>query len=207
MGRKDATDRRTPGDIVGAADASALRDLYRPLIEAAPLPMAAVEGPQHRVRSVNPAFCRLIGAAQDAVIGRPVAEVVPQWADSQALLDRVSRTGKAETALDQPQARPGSGVWSWTVWPLQGPGKRPVDGLMILVSDTSDGEQFRQQLTAMNQALLVSSVEQHTLTDTAEALTAQVTAQKVLLETILEQAAEEIVVRDAQGRLLLANAE
>ena len=72
MGRKDTIGRRTPGDSVGAADASALLDLCRPLLEAAPLPMAAVEGPQHRVRSVNLAFCRLIGATQEAVIGRPV---------------------------------------------------------------------------------------------------------------------------------------
>ncbi|HEX7547495.1 MAG TPA: sigma 54-interacting transcriptional regulator, partial [Candidatus Methylomirabilis sp.] len=207
MGRKDATGQWTPGDIGGTAEASILLDLCRPLIEAAPLPMAAVEGPQHRMCSVNLAFCRLIGAAPDAVIGRPVAAAVPQWLGSQALLDRVSRTGKAETAVDQPKVRPGSGVWSWTVWPVRAPGKRPVDGLMILVSDRSDAEQFRQQLTAINQALVVSSVEQHTLTETAEALAAQVTTQKVLLETILEQAVEEIVVRDAQGRLLLANAE
>ena len=181
MGRKDTIGRRTPGDSVGAADASALLDLCRPLLEAAPLPMAAVEGPQHRVRSVNLAFCRLIGATQEAVIGRPVAEVVPQWAGSQALLDRVSRTGKAETAVDPPQSRLGSGVWSWTVWPVRRPGKRSIDGLMILVSVTSDTEQFRQQLTAINQALVVSSIEQHSLRDTAEALTAQVTTQNILL--------------------------
>jgi len=56
MGRKDTTGRWTLGDIGGGADASALLDLCHPLIEAAPLPMAAMEGPQHRVRSVNP--CR-----------------------------------------------------------------------------------------------------------------------------------------------------
>jgi hypothetical protein len=33
MGRKDVTDRRTPGAIGGAVDASAQRDLCRPLIE------------------------------------------------------------------------------------------------------------------------------------------------------------------------------
>jgi transcriptional regulator with GAF, ATPase, and Fis domain/PAS domain-containing protein len=203
MARAKATGRRTASDA--AAHARARQG--PPLFEAAPLPLAVVEGPQHVVRAVNPAFCRLIGAAPDAVIGRPVAEVVPQWPGSQALLDRVARTGTAETVGDPPQGRPGAGGWSWTVWPVRGPGTRPVAGVMILGSEPSDADQGRQQLTAINQALVVSSVEQHTLTDTAEALTAQVTAQNVLLETILEQAAEEIVVRDAHGRLLLANAE
>ena len=206
MGREGRTGRLRPSDAAGDAEGSALARRCRPLIEAAPLPMAVVEGPQHLVRSVNPAFCRVIGAAAETVIGRPFAEVVPAWAGSQALLDRVARTGAAETLVDQPQARPAAGVWSWTVWPVEGPGRRPV-GLMILVPETPDTDQFRQQLTAMNQALVVASVRQHELTDAAEALTAQVTAQKALLEAILEQAAEEIVVRDAQGRLLLANAE
>jgi PAS domain-containing protein len=103
MARAKATGRRTASDA--AAHARARQG--PPLFEAAPLPLAVVEGPQHVVRAVNPAFCRLIGAAPDAVIGRPVAEVVPQWAGSQALLDRVDRTGEAVALVEQ--ARPASG--------------------------------------------------------------------------------------------------
>jgi transcriptional regulator with PAS, ATPase and Fis domain len=206
MGRVDTTGRRTPRTAAKAAEVSARWDLCRSLIDAAPLPMAAVEGPQHVIRAVNPAFCRLLEAAEDRVVGRPFAAAVPAWAGSQAVLDRVARTGEAAAVMDQPQARSGSGLWSCLVWPVRGPRGRPM-GLLLLVPDTPATEQFRHQLTAMNEALVVSSVEQHARTDAAEAVTAQVTAQNVLLETILEQAAEEIVVRDPQGRLLLANAE
>ncbi len=90
---------RRPRNIVEGAEASGLWGLCRPVIEAAPLPMAAVEGPEHRVRSVNPAFCRLIEAAREAVIGRPFVEAVPAWAGSQALLDRVSRPAGAAAQL------------------------------------------------------------------------------------------------------------
>jgi len=82
VGRKNATGRLTPSDVAEDTEARALWHLLRHLIEASPLPMAAVEGPQHRVRSMNPAFCRVIGAARDGVIGRPFAEVVPAWAGS-----------------------------------------------------------------------------------------------------------------------------
>ena len=207
MDRADATGQRIPQDCAQDAEASALALLCRSLTEASPLPMAAVEGPEHLVRAVNLPFCRLIGAAKEAVVGRPFAEAVPAWVGSQALLDRVSRTGAAETLLDQARAHPATGVWSCTVWPVQGSAGRPVGILMVQAPETTDVEQFHRQLLTMNQALVVSSVRQHELTGAAEALNARLAAQNALLETILEQAAEEIVVRDAQGRLLLANAE
>jgi transcriptional regulator with PAS, ATPase and Fis domain len=202
MGKADTTPRRA----AASAEGSVLRDLCRPVSEAAPLPMVAVEGPQHLVRWVNAAFCRVIGVAPEVIIGQPFGAAVPAWVASQALLDRVARTGEPETVVDPPDARAGAGRWTGTVWPVQGPGGKRL-GLLIQVTDRPETDPFRQQLTAMNEALVVSSVAQHARTDAAEALTAQVTAQKILLETILEQAAEEIVVRDAAGRLLLANAE
>ena len=203
MGRAPTTRHQTPNE---AAEVSPLAALCRPLIEASPVPMAAVAGPHHVVCAVNAPFCRLIGAPPETVLGQPFAAVVPAWAGSSALFDRVARTGQAEAAVDQPQAAPGAGGWSCLVWPVRGPRGHPA-GLLLLVPEPPGADPFCQRLTALNEALVVSSVAQQERTDTAEALTAQVTAQNVLLERILEQAAEEIVVRDREGRLLLANAE
>ena len=201
MGRAPTTRHQTPNEAVKG---SALASLCRPLLEVSPVPMAAVAGPQHVVCVENAPFCRLIGAASETVIGRPFAAVVPAWATSQAVLDQVARTGQAETVVDQPLGDASGGVWSCAVWPLRASGERPVRVLIIQAPETPDADQFRRQLQAMNQALVVSSVRQQERTEAAEALTA---GHKAVLEAILEQAPAEIVVRDAQGRLLWANTE
>ncbi|MCS3808783.1 PAS domain-containing protein [Xanthomonas sp. 4461] len=68
------------------------------LFEQAPMFMAFLSGPQHRVEFANPCYSRLIGHRD--VIGRPLAEALPDALEQGHLrhLDEVYRSGRAYTA-------------------------------------------------------------------------------------------------------------
>ena len=131
--------------------------------------MVAVEGPAHVVRYLNPAFARLAGKRPDELIGRPFAEAVPEGAGNGcvALLDRVFRTGTPESLAEQEHRRADRRYWSYAVWAILGADERPA-GVMIQVTDATETAVYRRQATAMNEALLVSSVRQHELIDAIE---------------------------------------
>jgi len=156
--------------------------------------MVAVEGTTHIVRHLNDAFARLVGNTRTELIGRPFAEAVPEGANNGcvALLDRVYSTGKSEELVEQyhtgltPPA-----YWTYSVWAVLGLDDRPA-GVIIQVTDVTVAAIFRQQVTEMNQALVLSSVRQHQLTATADDLNVALQASEVeyrrLLETSQEQA-------------------
>ncbi|WP_249054646.1 PAS domain-containing protein [Xanthomonas nasturtii] len=80
------------------------------LFEQAPMFMAFLSGPQHRVEFANPCYSRLIGHRD--VIGRPLAEALPEVVEQGDLrrLDEVFRSGRAFSATALPynvQAVPG----------------------------------------------------------------------------------------------------
>ncbi|AJQ88014.1 PAS domain-containing protein [Xanthomonas oryzae pv. oryzicola] len=68
------------------------------LFEQAPMFMAFLSGPQHRVEFANPCYSRLIGHRD--VIGRPLAEALPDAVEQGHLgrLDEVYRSGRAFSA-------------------------------------------------------------------------------------------------------------
>jgi PAS domain S-box-containing protein len=141
--------------------------------------MVAVEGTTHVVIYVNPAFARLVGRERNDLIGRPFAEAVPEGDRNGclALLDRVFRTGTPENLAEQEhrqvQTRPV--YWSYAVWAILGADDRPA-GVMIQVTDTTETALFRQQATAMNEALLVSATRQHEFAAVAESLNVRLQA-------------------------------
>ncbi|MBV6884185.1 hybrid sensor histidine kinase/response regulator [Xanthomonas euvesicatoria] len=80
------------------------------LFEQAPMFMAFLSGPQHRVEFANPCYSRLIGHRD--VIGRPLAEALPDAVEQGHVrrLDDVYRSGRAFSANALPynvQAVPG----------------------------------------------------------------------------------------------------
>ena len=88
-----------------------LLDLCHSLMERSPMPMAELEGVGHVMRYVNPAFCRLVGKSTEALIGKPFAETVQEGDKCLVLLDRVYRTGEAETHTESayPELHPPTG--------------------------------------------------------------------------------------------------
>jgi signal transduction histidine kinase/CheY-like chemotaxis protein len=156
--------------------------LCRYFSELSPQPMVAVEGTTYLARHVNEAFARLVGKNRTELIGRPFAEAVPEGDNNGclALLDRVYRTGTPENLVEQQHGQTPPAYWSYVVWAILGLDDHPA-GVIIQVTDVTETAIFRRQTTDMNQALVVSSVRQHELTEAAEKLNASLKASELAL--------------------------
>jgi len=177
-------------DETGAAAGGPTFDLpglCRYFSELSPQPMVAVEGTTHIVRHVNEAFARLAGKKRTDLIGRLFAEAVPEGKNNGclALLDRVYRTGKPETLVEQQHGQTPTAYWSYAVWAILGLDDHPA-GVIIQVTGVTETAIFRRQAMEMNEALVLSSVRQHELTEAAEASEVK---YRRLFETSQKQAA------------------
>jgi light-regulated signal transduction histidine kinase (bacteriophytochrome) len=101
--------------------------------------------------------------------------MVPEGEACLALLDRVYRTGEAETFTKPEPVESHPEFWSYVMWPILGGNERPL-GVMIQMNETIT---FHQQAVAMNQSLLLAGIRQHELTEAAE-------KQKVQLQLEIE---------------------
>jgi len=169
-----------------------LPQLCRYFSELSPQPMIAVEGTTHIVRHLNEAFARLVGKKRMELIGRPFAEAVPEGANNGciALLDRVYRTGMPENLVEQEHAQTPPTYWSYVVWAILGLDNQAA-GVIIQVTDVTETAIYRRQTTEMNEALVLSSVRQHELTEAAEASEDK---YRNLFETSQRQAAALAVI-------------
>ncbi len=176
--------RHVEAGSAGSAEINAALRSCRAMMTCSPLPLVAVEGQEHAVRYVNPAFCLLVGKEAEELLNRPFALAVPEGKANGciALLERVTQTGVTETLADQEHARASlpdssrSGVyWSYVAWPILANEGHTI-AVMIQVTDSTGIAQFRHQVTTMNQELLLSSVRQHELREVAEALNARLQA-------------------------------
>jgi PAS domain S-box-containing protein len=151
-----------------AAEVPDLLHLCHTIFDSSPLPIAVVEGEKHTLRYVNPAFCHLDGTSKEQLIGKRFGEI---WLGDGYLssLDRVYRTGEAETHAEPERSEPQTAYWSYAMWPVKDADEHTT-GVVIQVTETAV---FRQQSTAMNQELLLSGLRQHELIEVAERLNAQ----------------------------------
>jgi light-regulated signal transduction histidine kinase (bacteriophytochrome) len=128
--------------------------------------MATVEGAEHIVRYANPAFCALVGKTVEELIGSPMSGVMPPGDECLSAFDRVYQTRQSEIHTGHDDSSSRGFCWSYAVWPVLTTDDRLV-GSMIEVSETAF---FHRRATAMNQALLIGSVQQHELNEQARAL-------------------------------------
>lgn len=151
----------------------------RSLSDLSPLPLVSVDGTTHVVSYLNPAFAQLVGKEWADLVGRPFAEAVPEGSGNGclALLDRIFRTGTAESLAEQEhqQTQPTRIFWSYSAWATFGADERP-DGVMIQVTDSTASANFHAQAAAINEALMVSSLRQHELTAAAQSLSVRLRA-------------------------------
>ncbi len=159
--------------------------LCRAVADASPLPMAALGGPLHTVRYVNLAFCLLNGKSKDELIGTAFCEITPGTNECMLLLDRVAKTGLADSHTGQEHSGIHPLYRSYAMWPLLGADHSHV-GIMIQVTEAT---KFYDDAVAMNQALLLSSIRQHELTESADLLNVQLQAA-----IILAKKAEEALI-------------
>ncbi len=140
----------------------------RVLFEGSPLPVAALAGPDHTLRYVNPAFCGLVDKSKNDLIGKPFAEVV-FWEGCLALLDHVYSTGEAVVHAEPEGTEAHPAGRSYTIWPIRGAEDSPAE-ILVQVDETA---RIYQQAIAMNQQLLLSGMRQLELREMAESLNAQ----------------------------------
>lgn len=162
-----------------------LRSLAAPLIERAPLPMIEVEGPDYRVCFVNSAFCLLVGANRQDLLGKPFAEIVSNGATCLPILDRVYRTGGSETQVVPAAAEPDAACWLIAMWPTLG-----TDGPGRVIVQLTKAAPFRQDIVAINEALLLGGLRQHELRELSDAANArsqvEITERKHAEQSLLE---------------------
>ena len=151
------------------------------IAEQSPLPLATVEGALHILRYVNPAFCLLLDKPKGELIGKPFSEVMQDKDEFLSLLEQVYQTKKSVSHLKQQHSQPHPVFWSYTMWPVP-TGENPL-GVMIQVTETPHSH---EHMISINEALMLGSLRQHELTETAENLNA-----KLQTEIIDRQLAEE----------------
>ncbi len=138
--------------------------IYHAMREFAPWPMAEVEGATPLLRAMNPAFCTLLNKSPEELLNRPMDDLFAEEHTTRVLLDRVLTTGEATAHVETAQNTPGPIFWAYTCWPVLADDGFHA-GIMIQVTETS---KLQQQSVDMNKALLISSVQQHELTDASE---------------------------------------
>ena len=162
-----------------------------PIIERAPLPIVEVHGSAHVVFYVNPAFCRLMGKTKEQLLGRPFCEIVPGGDECVSILDGVYATGKASTHAQGDDAEGNPAYWLYAMWPALDADARPV-GVIIQLTKTAG---FSQDAIAVNEALLISGLQQHELKEAADKLNAQLQAE------IAERKVAQAALQEAKDRL------
>ena len=103
-----------------------MASLCRPIIECSPMPMAAVEGADHIIRYLNPAFCRLSAKTGEELIGKPFSDAVPPGDDCLPALDRLYQTGQPEIHIGQDDSGHLGFYWSYAMRPVLA-----ADGRMV----------------------------------------------------------------------------
>lgn len=162
-----------------------------PIIERAPLPMIEVEGRDHVVRFVNPAFCALLHKRREELIGQPFENIVCNGRKCVELLNHVYQTGEARTHAEPDDLDPTPAYWLYAMWPALDEKDRPER----VVIQLTKAPQFRQDAAAINEALLVSGVRQHELREAAEKSNVSLQAE------IAERRKAEAALHAAQEQL------
>ena len=168
--------------------------------EASPLALIALEGLTHIVQYVNQAFCQLADTKREDLIGKPFVLAVPEARENGCLelIDRVYRNGGWDSIADQEHRHATSKpiYWSYSTWAILSKSERPV-GVMLQVSDVTEAALMRLQMSAINERLLVASVQQHELREVAYEMNARL--ERAMRET------DHRVKNNMQGVVALAN--
>jgi hypothetical protein len=124
--------------------------------------MVEVEGPNHTVCYVNAAFAALLNKRREELMGQPFSSIVCNGEKCVELLDRVYKTGECETHSEPDEGTPA--YWLYAMWPALDENAQPERVIIQLTKATH----FRQNVAALNEALLLGGLRQHELRESAE---------------------------------------
>jgi signal transduction histidine kinase len=182
-------------ELADHAAAAQQGQLFRHLLEQAPVAVALYSGPQYHVELVNATTLAIWDRPRAAVLHRPVFEVLPEAATPEmvALLERVYTSGIPHTAYEQLTFLHRNGgqeevYWNFVFEPQRGPDGL-VNGIFSVGTDVTEQVRARQQLQQLNQELEARVTER---TQEAETARAEAVAQRNRLLRLFSQAPAEI---------------
>jgi diguanylate cyclase (GGDEF)-like protein/PAS domain S-box-containing protein len=178
--------------------------LYRRIAEHAQIPIAMTTGRAHRLCGANPAFCRLLGAESEALLGQSLIDAVPASDTDRvrALLERVYHTGAASRE-DSPQpthSERDQANWNYIAWPILDDQERPA-GLMLLIGDATAHHRDEQAVIdtrAINEQLLIAGLREQELAE-------QLRRQLAFTTATTHSLAEGLIALDRAGRFTMVN--
>jgi len=156
-------------------------------LERQPLPALEVEGPGHIVTYVNAAFCALKRQDRTHLVGRALASLVPAGSDWVEVLDRayqaVSAAPPGGPDRDHPEP-------FYARWPSQDPGGHAVGVIIHLARRPVHPAGEGQNVTAVNEALLLAGLRLQASAESAANLNTQLEGEigirKRVERTLLE---------------------
>lgn len=174
-------------------------------LEPARLPFAVVSGEELEVLFVNPAFCLLLGKTQAEICGMHLARLLPERDECLNLVKQVYQSGKSETHTESPNSLPHPVYWSYEVWPIWEEGKERSCPLSVILQ-VIETALVHRRTALVNEALLLSAVQQHALMEETSSLNAKLTAEireRQRAELEIEQLAFYDSLTDLLNRRLL----
>jgi PAS domain S-box-containing protein len=182
---------------VARADAAQQRADFQYFIEQAPVAVAVYHGPEFRIEMANATTLAIWGRPLEAVLHRPVFEVLPEAAtpDVVALFEYVFSTGTPRTYHEQPTFIDRHGQRELVYWNMVFEPQRDADGrvngIFTVGTDVTEQVLARQQVEQLNQELeaRVQERTQAALTLQTDLLAAaqQQADQRALLYQVFEQ--------------------
>ena len=169
----------TAGSSRRRRETAELLRLCQSMTAGSPLPIIAVDGPGHIARYVNPAFCCFAGKTNEELVGKSFAEAVPGGGHNGclALLERVYIAGTGGSLADQEHLSSGPPpvYWSYVMWVIFTPDGRAA-GIIIQITDTTEAVLLHRKMLTVSEALLLSGVRQHELTEATERINVRLQA-------------------------------
>jgi PAS domain S-box-containing protein len=130
------------------------------IFEAAPVGIAIFRGPEYVIEYANPAECRIWGRRQDEVVGRTIAQALPEIV-AQGLVERVCdpvfRTGESIAFTELPirfrrDSQLIEGFFNFVHVPVHD-GQGKVEGFMALAWDVTDAVHAQQRTAVLTHQL------------------------------------------------------
>ena len=174
-------------------------------LESARLPFAVLSGEEMEVLFVNSAFCLLLGKARDEICGMRLAWLLPNRDGCLNTVKQVHQSGKSETHTESIDSRPHPVYWSYEVWPTWEEGQKRGLSCSVVLQITETGPAHRRA-ALVNEALLLSAIQQHALMEETTSLNAKLTAEireRRRAELEIEQLAFYDSLTDLPNRRLL----
>ncbi len=126
------------------------REFLERLVEAAPVGIAVLRGPDHHYELVNPTYLAIPGVPDVPMLGRTVEEIFPAFVDEgiPELLDQVYETDDVVSLLEYEMSGGPEGertYWNAEYVPLFDSYGR-TDGILVVVSDVTEQVLARRQV-------------------------------------------------------------